>query len=161
MKLTERDVDLLTALFKFRYLSVSQVEELLFPSKRTAYRRLAALTDSSMIKSFTAPSIPESIYYLDRQGAEIVASQMQVSLSELAWHRSMKVPKDYYFLRHFLAINDFRIMVTKACEGTDIRLLGFIPEYIGEKTPQGNVKKYIRDRVCDITDERRELLAHA
>jgi hypothetical protein len=28
--------------------------------------------------------------------------------------------------------------------------MGFIPEYFGEKTVQGNVKKYIRDNVCDI-----------
>jgi hypothetical protein len=34
-----------------------------------------------------------------------------------------------------------------------MRLLGFIPEYVGEKTTQGNVKKYIRDNVCDITNK--------
>ena len=33
-----------------------------------------------------------------------------------------------------------------------MRLLGFIPEYVGEKTTQGNVKKYIRDNVPDISN---------
>ena len=33
-----------------------------------------------------------------------------------------------------------------------MRLLGFIPEYVGEKTTQGNVKKYVRDNVCDIAN---------
>jgi hypothetical protein len=35
--------------------------------------------------------------------------------------------------------------------------LGFIPEYIGEKTTEGHVKKYLRDTVCDMTDTSREL----
>jgi hypothetical protein len=33
---------------------------------------------------------------------------------------------------------------------SDINLLGFIPEYIGEKTREGYVKKYIRDKVSEI-----------
>jgi Replication-relaxation len=61
-----------------------------------------------------------------------------------------KVPKDYYFLKHFLAINDFRILITRACQQSNLNLLGFIPEYIGEKTKEGYVKKYIRDKVSDL-----------
>ena len=62
-----------------------------------------------------------------------------------------EAPKDYYFLKHFLAINDFRILITQACEANPIDLLGFIPEYIGEQTKEGHVKKYIRDRIADIS----------
>jgi len=54
------------------------------------------------------------------------------------------------------AINDFRILITQACQESPITLLGFIPEYFGERTPQGNVKKYIRDRVCDISNQTRQ-----
>jgi Replication-relaxation len=68
------------------------------------------------------------------------------------WYRYSKAPKDYYFLRHFLAVNDFRILITQACHDSPIKLLGFIPEYVGEKTAQGSVKKYIRDTVCDIAN---------
>src|SRR5262249_37603630 len=59
-------------------------------------------------------------------------------------------PKDYYFLRHFLAINDFRITLTLACQKNAPDLTGFIPEYVGERTEEGHVKKYIRKRVNDI-----------
>jgi RNA-directed DNA polymerase len=57
------------------------------------------------------------------------------------------------FIKHFLSINDFRILLTQACTQSPMRLLGFIPEYVGEKTTQGNVKKYIRDNVCDIANK--------
>jgi hypothetical protein len=51
-----------------------------------------------------------------------------------------------------LGINDFRIQLTQACQESAITLLGFIPEYIGEKTEKGIIKKYLRDQVCDITN---------
>jgi hypothetical protein len=146
-KLTSRDIAVILDVYKYRYLSVSQVEALHFPSKRTAWRRLQALTTLGYLKAFTVPHIPERIYYLDKAGAEIVASEMQVTVADLQWYRYLKAPKDYYFLRHFLAINDFRILITSACQDSPIQLLGFIPEYFGEKTRQGNVKKYIRDKV--------------
>jgi hypothetical protein len=62
-----------------------------------------------------------------------------------------KTPKDYYYLRHFLAINDFRILITQVCKNAPISLLGFIPEYIGEKTKEGHVKKYLRDSVKEYS----------
>jgi hypothetical protein len=156
-KLTARDVAVLVNVYKYRYLSVSQVEALHFPSRRTAYRRLQALTALSYLKAFTVPGIPERVYYLDKPGAEVVAGEMHVAIDDLKWHRSMRAPKDYYFLRHFLAINDFRIALTRACQDSPITLLGFIPEYVGEKTSQGNVKKYLRDHVCDITNVTRRI----
>jgi hypothetical protein len=42
-------------------------------------------------------------------------------------------------------------LITQACEETPITLLGFIPEYIGEKTKQGHVKKYLRDSVKEYS----------
>jgi hypothetical protein len=44
------------------------------------------------------------------------------------------------------------MLITTACQDNPIALLGFIPEYLGEKTREGNVKKYIRDSVCDIAN---------
>ena len=150
--LTKRDIAALVDVYKYRYLSVSQVRQLHFPSKRVAWRRLQGLTDMQYLKAFTAPGISERVYYLDQKGAEIVADEMQVGFNDLAWHRSARTPKDYYFLRHFLSINDFRINLTLACQNSGVRLIGFIPEYIGEKTPKGHVRKYLRDKVCDIAD---------
>jgi protein involved in plasmid replication-relaxation len=150
-KLTSRDIALFVDIYNYRYLSVSQIERLHFPSKITTWRRLQALTELGCIKAFTVPTIPERLFYLDKKGAEIVAIELQVDIEALAWHRHTKQPKDYYFLRHFMAINDFRILLTKSCEKNPHTLIGFIAEYIGEKTKEGHVKKYIRDRIHEYS----------
>jgi hypothetical protein len=149
-QITNRDIAILLDVYKYRYLSLTQIQTLHFPSLRTVQRRLQVLTTLGYLRGFRAPSISERIFYLDKKGADIVAIELHVDLPDLQWYRYTKAPKDYHFLRHFLAINDFRILITQACLENPITLIGFIPEYMGEKTVQGNVKKYIRDKVCDV-----------
>ena len=153
-RLMERDIQVILDVYKHRYLSVSQIMALRFASIQTARRRLRVLTASGHLHAFTAPSIPERMYYLSRKGIKVVASCLEVPVGSLKWGKGTKAPKDYYFLRHFLKSNDFRIMLTKACgtQDSEIRLLGYIPEYYGEKTAKGGIVKYIRDFVCDIHD---------
>jgi hypothetical protein len=149
-KFTTRDKDILIDVYSYRYLSASQIERLRFPSKRTAQRRLQTLHTLGYLKSFTTPNIAERIFYLDKKGAEVVAYEWKTEIASLDWQRHSQ-PKDYYFIKHFLAINDFRILVSQACQASGLTLLGFIPEYIGEQTKQGYVKKYIRDSVKNLS----------
>jgi Replication-relaxation len=151
VKLTERDIAVIFSVYKYRFLSATQIEKLHFPSKRTTWRRIQALLELGFLKAFSVPNIPERLYYIDKKGAEIIAIEMHVDIEDVGWHKYTRQPKDYYFLKHFMSINDFRILLTQACEENAINLLGFIPEYIGDKTPEGYVKKYIRDKVSDIT----------
>ena len=151
LKLTERDIAVLLDIHTYRYLSGSQIERLHFCSKQTMWRRIRALLDLHCIKAFTVPTLEERMFYLDKKGAELIASALQQDMQDLDWHRHTKQPKDYYFLRHFLAMNDFRILITQACQKASLSLLGFIPEYIGEQTQEGFVKKYIRDRVNEYS----------
>ena len=148
-RLTERDIAVLVDVYIYRYLTLPQITALHFPSIKTAYRRLQALVGGKLLKAVTVPSITGRIFLLDSAGAEFVAGALQVEVTDLSWHRG-KTPKDYYFLRHFLAINDFRITLTRACQDNPISLVGFIPEYVGEKTEKGEVKKYLRDKVCHL-----------
>jgi Replication-relaxation len=147
---TARDKDILIDVYSYRYLSASQIQRLHFPSKRTSQLRLRTLLELGYLKSFTTPNIAERIFYLDKKGAEVIAAEWKIDIEKLGWQRRNQ-PKDYYFLKHFLAVNDFRILVTKACQTSDISLLGFIPEYVGEQSKQGYVKKYIRDSVHKLS----------
>ncbi|HEX3033975.1 MAG TPA: replication-relaxation family protein [Thermodesulfobacteriota bacterium] len=155
--LTQRDTGVLLDIYKHRYLSVSQIKTLHFPSLQTAYRRLRALKALGYIKSFTVPNIPEGIYYLDRDGAQVVSGELGVEVEDLKWRQDTKSPKDYYFLRHFLKINDFRISLTLGCRGSQINLMGFIPEYYGERTEKRGIVKYIKDVVFDTKDQSRKI----
>jgi Replication-relaxation len=148
---TARDVAILLDLYHYRYLSFSQLARLHFPSHASAYQRLRILKREGLVKTFHAPAIAERIFYLDTEGAKLVAAELDREVDDLSWYRYSRTPKDYYYLRHFLAINDFRILITQTCENAPISLLGFIPEYIGEKTKEGHVKKYLRDSVKEYS----------
>jgi len=64
-KLTARDIAVILSVYKCRYLTGTQIERLHFASKRPMWRRIQALLELGFIKSFTAPHIPERIFYLD------------------------------------------------------------------------------------------------
>ena len=155
----ERDVLVILDVYKFRYLSTSQVQTLHFPSRQTANRRLCVLIAEGYIKDYKAPAIADRLFHLTPKGAEMVASALQVPSETLRFRRIADAAKDYYFLKHFLALNDFRIALTLGLKAqTELSLLGFIPEYYGEKTDQGGAVKYIKDYVCDIKDPEQRLL---
>ncbi len=147
---TERDIQVLLDVYKYRYLSVSQIQRLHFPSLQTTYRRLRALTALKYLVGFKAPTMTEHLYYLGPQGAGEVAAALGLDVEQLKWKDISRPPKDYYFLRHFLKVTDFRISLTEACGAGGIGLLGFIPEYYGQKTEGGGLAKYIKDFVCDV-----------
>ena len=156
--LTGRDAAVLADVYKYRYLSVSQIARLHFPSRQTAYRRLRAMTHLKLLCGFTAPNIPEHLYYLDIAGADVVAGSLGVEVAQLCWQQNTRTPKDYYFISHFLQINDFRISLSRGAP-PEVSVLGFIPEYLGGRNANGGVVKHIRDYVCDI-ERRQESLNH-
>ncbi len=157
LKITKRDSQILMSLYKHRFLTISQIQCIHFPSLQTAYRRLRILREAGFVSSFSVPNIEESIFTLVRKGMTTVAGSLGVSPEDLKWTNIKAKPKDYYFMRHFLAINDFRIALKIACEESQLSLLGFIPDYYGEKTKKGGITKYIKDVICDIETEGGEI----
>ncbi len=157
--LTERDHELLVSVFKYRYLSTSQLQALHFPSNRTATRRIRVLAQGGYLTTFKGLGVEEQLVALSEKGARAVAEYLLVPFPELGWTTNRQEPKDYLFLKHFLAASNFRIALTKACGGReDLQLLGFIPEHLGEKTPKGWVQKYIRDVVSDVAPPRAKIV---
>ena len=156
-RFTERDSELLVALYKHRYLTISQLQRLFFPSMQTAYRRMRLLKKAGMVSSFDVANISESIFAVAKDGMQCVATVLGIEPDQLKWADVRTKPRDYYFMRHFLAINDFRIVLTRACDNSAVELLGFIPDYFGEMSKKGGVRKYIRDVVCDISADREEI----
>jgi len=157
--LTERDHALLVSLLKYRYLSSRQVERLHFSSHQTATRRLRLLAQAGYVTTFRAHGIEEHLAALTEQGAQVVAEELLVPLQQLGWTPRREEPKDYLFLKHFLLCGDVRISLTQGCTLRDsVALLGFIPEHLGDKTPNGGVQKYVRDVVSDIAKPQEKLV---
>jgi hypothetical protein len=147
MKPTERDSALLQDICTHKYLSMTQVQRLHFVSEQTAYRRIRALRDAGLVRTFQVPGHDEQLVALDKTGALHVAESLGVDATTLRWNEKSDLPKDHYFVRHFLAVNDFWIMLRQACTEAPVGLLGFIPDSHGERTKSGAVTKYIRDTV--------------
>lgn len=152
LELTERDLELLATLLKYRYLSTPQAQRLHFPSAQTALRRLRRLSASGYVSTFKSPACPERIVTLTRAGAEIVADRLIEPSDDIGWAGRRQQPKDYLFLQHFLAVSDFRITLTQACANQhDMDLLGFIPEYKARSSTSEPVRKYVQDLVADAS----------
>jgi hypothetical protein len=159
LRLTARDEALLVDIYKHRYLTIGQIHRLHFPSLQTAYRRTRLLKSSGHLLAFNVPNVSDGIYGLTSHGLDVVAGATGVERADLKWNEASRKPKDYYFMRHFISINDFRIAVRQACDKSSINLLGFIPDYYGERSPSGAVAKYVRDVICDLAPGR-ETISH-
>src|SRR6266404_6176688 len=96
--ITERDLEVLLDVYKHRYLSVSQIQRLRFPSLQTTYRRLRVLTAAGQLVGFTAHGLTEHMYFLGKPGLELVAARLGVDPEAARTHAGTQAPKDYYFL---------------------------------------------------------------
>lgn len=149
--LTPRDVDVLVALFKFRYLAASQVRRLHFPSLQTTTRRLRILAETGYVLTFRSPGVPDRVAYLTPKGLAAVADFVGVGVSDLGTTRLRTQPKDHYFLKHALAISDVRIALTLACASDpEVRLLGFFADHVAEVAGRGVVRRFLRDVAADV-----------
>lgn len=149
--LTARDVEVLLSLYKYRYLSVSQVEQLHFVSEQTARRRLRILAAAGYVELFRVPGIGDRVAALARRGIELVAENLELPREALGRGGARSKPKDHYFLRHALAVADFRIALSRACEGAPgVRLLGFVADHVADPGTAGAPKRIARDVAADI-----------
>jgi hypothetical protein len=156
--LTERDRDLFVSLVNFRYLSAAQVQRLHFASEQTTARRLRLLASAGYIELFTPTASAERLVALERKGAEVAADHLGVPFDELGWSAKREQPKDYLFLKHFLAASDFRIALTASCAArSDTRLLAYIPEHVADGGTGTTLQRHIRDLAVDAMDPKRKL----
>jgi len=149
---TERDRQLLVAIHQYRFLSLAQVQRLFFPSAQTTNRRVRILAAADLVAVFRPAGFPERIVSLKKKGLAVVAKAHGLPAGALGSSPSRTRPKDYYFLRHFLDVADFRIDLTRAVAARpDLTLLGFVADHIVERTDQGGFRRLTRDLVCDLS----------
>ena len=115
--LRPRDIDVVSAVYKYRVLSQHQLERLFFPSKDRAQQRLRLLYDHAYLDRCWEPQRvgdtgrTPNLYVLDRKGADLLRAERP----ELAvvWHHSYKNPSGEH-LKHLLPLNEFMVIVRLA-----------------------------------------------
>lgn len=128
-RLTERDVRILEAIHVYDgILSFSQIQRLFFSGRSQAERRMMLLYQHKFVNRPSYEQrrlLPEMIYWLDRRGAELVASQVGSAWGDFAWRKEPR----WFQVEHDLAVNDFRIALLEACrKDPDVVLETWIPE---------------------------------
>ena len=132
--ITDRDLDLIAAISRFRFSPTSELVRLVSGNQRVSQDRLRKLWKAHLVNRFAFPGIPPSefIYYLDNRSAlDLLAERrgleiIEPMLAELKNNRE----KDYAsasthghhmqlgFLKHALMISRFHFMLEMACRSS-------------------------------------------
>lgn len=150
IRLTERDIQIIQAVYEYRLLTPHQLRTLFFSSLKQAYARLAHLYHHGYLdRRFRGVHADKMntpmLYVLDKRGAELLRVQQGI---EVEWSNDLKHVTPT-FLEHALAINDVRVALAKACATTD----GFrLVKWEGE-----NDLKADYDRVTILSEKGRKL----
>lgn len=149
---THRDIQILEQIHAFDgMMSLRQIGRRFFPgrSESAPRNRLKLLCDAGYL---TMPVnhdqlrwVPpgEVVYWLDTEGAKLLAGREGVDHQAFRWQRSGRWSK----LAHDVLVNDFRLTVLEACEAdSELYLREWLPEgdflinkdSISYQTPQGH-----------------------
>jgi hypothetical protein len=110
-RVTARDRYVCRLLLDHQVLTTGQIQQVTFPSERTAQLRLAQLRRLRLIDRFrplVATGSAPSHWILDSLGAAVLAAENGVDVSELGWRLDKSISLAHSGqLRHALAVNGF------------------------------------------------------
>jgi hypothetical protein len=129
MQLTERDTRILEAVHAYDgMLRFSQLKRMFFTGESQAKQRLKLLYQNRYLNrpnNKQRRRITEMIYWLDKRGAQIVASLNGTPIREFSWRKQPR----WFQVEHDLAVNDFRLDMEQACnQDPEIELVTWMPE---------------------------------
>jgi len=140
IQVTERDKQIILAVYEHRLLSAHQIEALFFPtnssathSRRSAcQRRLQLLYHHSFLDRLPQPIILGAgrlpfVYALDEAGANFVTSHLGVDRAQVGWkpkHNQLGTQ----FQDHSLAVNDVRVVVQLLVNQGRVELVQWLDE---------------------------------
>lgn len=176
LRITQRDKDIITAVYHYRALETPQVETLCFTSnpenqhatKKTCQRRLTQLHQAGYLwrgeqasKLLTEGRKPY-IYRINHKAVELLPELLDVEPEMISWRPEELVVGDL-FLKHLLKTNDVRIAFSKAAENKgwiiqtwlDDRTLKSkqVKDYVTLTSPTGEESKaaIVPDGYCHLT----------
>jgi hypothetical protein len=144
MQLTARDIRIVRWVYEMRFITREQIQRLEFSPSTASYckRRLALLFHNSYLdrKFIPAPNSfgsTKAIYCLASKGAQLLAHELK---ADIDW-RPRDAERELYFLRHTLAINDFRVCAILAAQRLSLTL-----DWVIERTlRRAEMKDYVAD----------------
>lgn len=132
-RLTQRDIRILDTIHAFDgMMSLKQIDRLFFsgfgrtqPRARMRKLLVHGFVDAPSPEDKHRVPFGETIFWLGRSGAEIVASMHGEPYRMFSWRKHPR----WSWIAHDLNVNDFRIMVMEQCATSKhLRLLTWLPE---------------------------------
>jgi len=142
LRLTQRDLALLHAVYTYRVLDSDQLQRLYFPAQRGnqhsravhCRHRLALLFHHGYLWRAERAVKPSDgrkplVYFLDKQGAQLVIQYTGIDPDELDWHPrdNVKGASDP-FLEHLLQTNEVRIALTVSAPTAQAELVRWVDD---------------------------------
>lgn len=137
-RLTQRDRAVIQAVYEYRALTSTQIEELLFAGQKRretrCRKRLRRLYDHGYLWRDEQPTKLSQgraplVYRLDTKGADLLVDWFGQERDDLDWHPREKTISNL-FMNHLLRTNDVRIAITRAATKNGFR----IKEWRDDKT---------------------------
>lgn len=133
IRITARDKNILETIHAFDgIISLRQIDHLFFSGRNRSQprARMRTLYDNEYVnmpgpEDIHQVPLRETIYWLDKKGASIVAGLQGQLLKTFRWRNRPR----YSLIDHDLRVNDFQIAVREACNRyTELELASWIPE---------------------------------
>jgi hypothetical protein len=124
--LTERDLSILEAIGKMKFLRTKDVARLYFSGKKRANTRLRQLLDAGFLQCFVSALHCDNIYALSLKGRSVLADHLGKEAALLPAPKGLGRGN----LSHHFALTEFRIdLVLEVHRRTDLELAFFLPEW--------------------------------
>lgn len=137
MKLTERDIEVVSTVSQYRLLSQSQIQRLHFPSKNTAQVRLSLLWQHHYLKRINTPGdvTSEMLYTLDTQGVRLLKQRSSQGLPTVPIRTYRGATLNPLALAHTLALADIRICAWLSAKQHGYQLRQWLDDQDTRKKP--------------------------
>lgn len=128
MVLTERDREIVAAVYENRFLRRDQIERLFFTTTAACNARLVKLYQHRLLDRLYLPveiGSSQAVYALDKGGAELLAGKLHVPPSSLGWRRKHN-RVEFFFLEHTVGVAELNVAMQVALQKrSDVKLLFF------------------------------------
>lgn len=142
IQITDRDIKLLNVLYRYRLLTTTQIQKLVFtpPAGKTkpvhinsCRRRLAKLFHNRFVNRLKIPyfpnsGTPEMVYVLDKNGVEILSRQSEINTKQLLL-RPANNRLGLQWVDHAINVSQVRITIEIATRNSFLELREWLSEY--------------------------------
>ena len=141
-QLTDRDVAVVDAVARHRFLSTDQIAALLFPTQggivsSQCRLRLRLLVSAGFLTRFEQPVVrgkgtKPALFGLAAAGPDLLVSELAYAPEDIDWHPSHS-DVSWFFLDHQIMINDIFVALNQACARVGWTLAEWVDDRILKK----------------------------